>query len=146
MRRAFPRLLGKAARKGAAVHSASAPSAALFALLLVSPAAPAGDAGRSFQGPINLAQSYGDDALHCVSLSWGYKTQDADGMTHHQFFVTNRCSRAFLFNWHDNSEHCFTGNNNLEYPCAFLVRAGGRNVAIIRVWGGARIRYIATFQ
>ena len=119
-----------------------ASSAAMVALLLVSPAAPADDAERSFQGPIILAQSYGEDAYYCVSVERGERYQ-----TYTQFYVTNRCGRPLLFRWYvSGSRHCERWSNGNEYPCAILVRGGGRNVARAYKEGLAFIYYIATFQ
>ena len=147
MRQAFSKLLGKAARKGAAVRSAFASSVSLAALLLVSPATPAVDAE---QGPLNLAQrTYGESAQHCVSIKWDeQRTCPHFGGERniHYFVITNSCGRMILFSWYDNGLGCHTAINNV-YPCAKFVTGGNWMPAQIYCPGGgsAKITWRAEF-
>ena len=116
-------------------------SVALAVLLLISHVVPANEAGWSTQGPINLAQSSGDDAYFCVSVDEGDRSQ-----TYTQYFVTNNCGHSVLFRWYVNGgRHCERWSNGNEYPCAVLVRGGGRNVVRAYKEGLTFIYYIATF-
>ena len=149
MRRAFSKLLASVtnvtAPRSDAVNSVFAPSLALAAMLLASPAAPAESPARSLQGRIILAQTLNQSANHCVSFEWAEQHSCPEGGASHRFIVTNSCSRAIMFNWNDNGRYCRRRSND-RTPCAILVRARGSNADYVNcVSGTADINFYSVF-